>query len=60
MDSKELRLKSKDELAGLLSDLQGKLRVSKFEAVQGKLKNVSVLGEMRRDVARILTLLKEE
>lgn len=60
MKAKELRQKSKPELEKLLRDLREKLRQLKFDLAAGKLKNVREIREVKRDIARILTLLKEK
>lgn len=55
----ELQKKSKSELKKLLGNKQERLRVLRFNLAAGKLKNVRELRGVRRDIARILTLLKE-
>jgi len=57
MEIKELRKKSKAELQKLLGDLREKLRVLQFDLAGGKVKNVSEIGKIKKDIARILTLL---
>ncbi len=59
MKINELRKKSESELQRLLVELRGKLRVLRFNLVAGKLKNVSQIRETKRDIARVLTLLRE-
>ena len=59
MKSTELRQKSKSELQKLLQDLQEKLRQLRFDLVSGKVKNVREIREIKKDIARILTLLKQ-
>ncbi len=59
MKINELRKKSESELQKLLVELRGKLRVLRFNLVAGKLKNVSQIRETKRDIARVLTLLRE-
>lgn len=58
MKISELRQKSKNELQKLLQDNQEKLRQIRFDLSSGKVKNVRVIRELKKDVARILTLLK--
>ncbi len=59
MKAKELRQKSKKELHSLLIEKRNKLLQLKFDLVNKKLKNVREIRETRRDIARILTLIKE-
>lgn len=59
MKAKELRQKSKEELRLLLKENREKLRQFKFDLKSKKLKKTDQLGELRKDTARILTILKE-
>ena len=59
MKVKELRQKSNKELHSLLIEKRNKLLQLKFDLVNKKLKNVREIRETRRDIARILTLIKE-
>lgn len=54
----DLRKKTLADLHKLLSQKQEELRGLRFKKVGGELKNVSQLGETRRTIARILTLLR--
>lgn len=54
----ELRQKTKSELQKLLQDLQEKLRQLRFNLASGKIKNVREIREIKKDIARVLTLLK--
>jgi large subunit ribosomal protein L29 len=56
----ELRQKSKSELQKLLQDSRERLRQLRFDLASGKVKNVREIRELKKDIARILTLLKEE
>ncbi len=58
MKIQELRQKPKDELLKLLVDHRERLRNLKFDLASGKVKNVRQIREFRKDIARILTLLK--
>jgi len=58
MKISELRLKSKGELQKLLQDNREKLRQLRFDLVAGKVKNVREIRKIKKDIARILTLLK--
>lgn len=54
----ELRQKTKEELQKLMVDRQEKSRQLRFDLKAGKLKNVREVRAIRKDIARILTLLK--
>lgn len=58
MDAKELRLKSRDELVRHLSEERESLRKARFELAQGRVKNIRLIRETRRGIARLLTVLK--
>ena len=55
----ELKQKSHSDLKGLLGELREKLRVLRFELGSSRQKNTREAPMLRRDIARILTLLKE-
>ncbi len=59
MKAKELKQKSDSELKKLYADTQKKLFEGRFNLESGKVKNVSSFKEYKRDIARILTLLRE-
>lgn len=59
MKASELRQKSKLELQKLLLDSQEKLRKLKFNLASGKVKNVREIRGLKKDIARILTILHE-
>lgn len=58
MKMKELRGKSSEELTALLAEKRGRLAELGFLAAQRKVKNVRERSVIRKDAARILTLLK--
>ena len=58
MKVQELKQKPEDELKKLLQDNREKLRQLKFDLASGKVKNVREIRELKKDIARILTLLK--
>lgn len=60
MKISEMRTQSKEELMRALKETSEKVRSLKFDLVQGKIKNIHAFRAARRDVARILTLLKEK
>lgn len=57
MKTRELRQKTEKELKDLLINSQHKLGQIKFDLAFKKVKNVKQIKELRRDVARIKTLL---
>lgn len=60
MRVKELREKTKVELDVLLKDKMEALRKFRFEMGHGKTKNTKEGRELKRDIAKILTLLSEQ
>ena len=56
---KRLKSKSKEELYKLLIDSSKKLQELKFNLAAGKVKNVRSVRTLKKDIARILTLLNE-
>ena len=59
MEISELKQKSKTELNKLLQDLRERLRQLRFDLVAGKVKNVREIRKIKKEIARILTLLKQ-
>ena len=59
MKVSELRQGSETELRKLLQDSREKLRQLKFDLASGKVKNVRKIRELKKDIARILTVLKK-
>ena len=55
----ELRQKSKPELQKLLTELRERLRQLRFDLAAGKVKNVREIHQIKKDIARALTLLKQ-
>lgn len=55
----DLRPKTDDELKDQLSDLQKEQFNLRFQAASGQLENTARVQEVRRDIARIKTLLNE-
>lgn len=60
MKTQELREKSVSELQKLLKENREKLRQLKFDLALGKVKNVREIRIIKKDIARILTLLREK
>ena len=59
MKKVEIQKKSKSDLKKLLGDRRERLRFLRFNLAVGKIKNVREVREVRKDIARILTKLKE-
>jgi len=60
MKAKELYQKTKKELDDLLADKSHKLGGLKFDLASKKLKNVMQIKQLRRDIARIKTILRDK
>lgn len=58
MKIEELRKKSREELKKLLTDHRERLRNLKFDLAAGKVKNVREIRELKKDIARVLTMSK--
>ncbi len=58
MKMKELHNKSEQELRTLLGELEAKLLKLNFSLGENNLKDFSQIRKTRKDIARILTLLK--
>lgn len=59
MHIKELREKNKEELKKLLAEKQKETRKFRFDIAAKQVKNNRELRKSKRDIARILTLLKQ-
>jgi large subunit ribosomal protein L29 len=53
----EIKQKSKKELKRVLHESQEKLRQLRFDLSAGKVKNVREIRKIKKDIARILTIL---
>lgn len=59
MEITELRQKTKSEIEKLLQDNRARLRQLRFDLSAGKIKNVREIRKIKKQIARILTLLKK-
>lgn len=59
MKMNELRQKSSEELGALLAQKQGRIAELRFLLKQKKVKNMKESSALRKDVARILTLIRK-
>jgi ribosomal protein L29 len=57
MKAKELNQKSDKELREMLNANRFELGQLKFDSSSKKIKNVKQIGELRKDIARIMTIL---
>jgi len=60
MRPEELRELSADDLKAKQNELREQLFKLRFQKAIGQLDNQNKLGETRRDIARVLTVLKEK
>ncbi len=58
MKSSDLYNKSRDELNQSLADLRAKLLKLNFDLADSRLKDTSQLKKTKKDIARVLTVLK--
>jgi large subunit ribosomal protein L29 len=59
MKVKELRKKNPKELKKIEANLREKLRALRFDLGAGKVKNVKEMKAIKKEIAQILTILKE-
>jgi large subunit ribosomal protein L29 len=60
MKAKELKNKKPDELKQLLKEKREKLYQFKVDLSAGKVKDIREIRLIKKDIARILTILKEK
>lgn len=60
MKISELRQKPKTELDKMFLELSEKIGKLSFDLVSGKVKNVREIREIRKDIARIMTIMNEK
>ena len=56
----ELKQRPKEELGRMIQDNRERLRQLKFDLASGKVKNVREIRAVRKDISRIITILKEK
>jgi len=59
MNAKELRKKTKEELHEQIKSLEKEIKEVIDSLIKGKEKNVKKSGNLRRDIARVKTVLQE-
>ncbi|MGC8851821.1 MAG: 50S ribosomal protein L29 [Minisyncoccia bacterium] len=60
MKAEELRKKTIEELNKLLIESKKKFQDLKFDLSLGKVKSINVIRELKKDIARIKTVIKEK
>ncbi|MFC1700074.1 50S ribosomal protein L29 [Patescibacteria group bacterium] len=60
MKIEDLKKKSKSELHKALKEARGNLSKLKIEVIEKKEKNIKKIGILRKDIARIRTILNEK
>ena len=58
--AKELKTKSGEELSKMLRDERAKLRDLNFKLAGSQVKNVSEFSKIKKNIARLLTLLHQK
>lgn len=59
MKAKELKQKTKTELMNMLGEYRSKIYYCRIDKSNAQLKNVKLLQQYKKDIARILTIIKE-
>jgi large subunit ribosomal protein L29 len=59
MKAKDIRERSDDELRKTLSDLEEQLFKLRFQKSTGQIENPIKIREVRKDIARVLTVMNE-
>jgi len=59
MRAKEIRERSDDELRKNLGDLEEQLFKLRFQKSTGQIENPQKIREVRKDIARVLTVINE-
>ena len=59
MNAKEIRYRSDDELRKALGDLEEQLFKLRFQKSTGQIENPIKIREVRKDIARVLTVMGE-
>ena len=60
MDAKELREKTPDQLRDELTNIKKEAFNLRFQQATNQLENIARMREVRRDVARVKTILNEK
>ena len=60
MKAKELKTMSNAELEAKVSELKAELFNLRFQLATGQLQNTTVIANTKRDIARCMTILREQ
>ena len=60
MKAKELKAMNKTELEAKVAELKAELFNLRFQLATGQLQNTTVIASTKRDIARCLTVLREQ
>ena len=60
MKAKELKAMSTAELEAKVSELKAELFNLRFQLATGQLQNTTVIANTKRDIARCMTILREQ
>ena len=60
MKAKELKAMSKTELEAEVAELKAELFNLRFQLAIGQLQNTTVIANTKRDIARCMTVLREQ
>lgn len=60
MKAKELKAMNKTELEAKVGELKAELFNLRFQLATGQLQNTTVIASTKRDIARCLTILREQ
>ena len=60
MKAKELRAMNKTELENKVGELKAELFNLRFQLATGQLQNTTVIASTKRDIARCMTVLREQ
>lgn len=60
MKAKELKAMNKTELEAKVGELKAELFNLRFQLATGQLQNTTVIASTKRDIARCLTVLREQ
>lgn len=59
-ETSQLKEKNKEELKKMLADARGRLVKLKVEKGSGKLKDIHAMAKTRGDIARIMTIIRQQ
>lgn len=60
MKTKEIKTKTREDLHKLISEKREAIRIFRFGSAGAKTKNVKEGRELKKDIARIMTVLSEK